>query len=112
MIHFECPQFKTNGGKILNANCIGIMRAMPDNCVDFTLTDIPYDAGNRSGNGLRNLDKGNADIITFDLTEFLDQVLRVTSNSICIFCGKEQFSEIYRYFSDIGKGDSSPNYLE
>lgn len=25
MIHFECPQFKTNGGKILNANCIGIM---------------------------------------------------------------------------------------
>lgn len=109
LIRFECPQFKSVDGQIFNANCIDVMReAMPDNCVDFTLTDIPYDAVNRSSNGLRNLDKGNADIITFDLTEFLNQVLRVTSNSICIFCGKEQFSEIYRYFSEIGKGTVRP----
>lgn len=109
MISFECPQFKVDSGKILNANCIDIMRGqMPDNCVNFTLTDIPYNAVNRNSNGLRNLDKGNADIITFNLTEFLDQVLRVASNLICIFCGKEQFSEIYRYFSDIGNGTVRP----
>ena len=58
------------------------------NSHSVTLTDIPYDAVNRDSNGLRNLDKGNADIITFDLEEFLKQVFRVTSNSICIFVAK------------------------
>lgn len=57
---------------------------------------------------MRNLNKGKADIITFNLDEFLKQVLRITSNSICIFCGKEQFSQIYKFFSDIGKGTVRP----
>jgi DNA modification methylase len=75
------------------------MKIVPDNCVDFTLTDIPYDAASRSSNGLRNLDKGKADILTFDLQEFLESVLRITRNSVCIFCGKEQFSFIYDFFA-------------
>ena len=73
---------------------------LPDDCVDFTLTDIPYNVVNRSSNGLRSLDKGNADILTFDLTVFLNEVYRVTKNSICIFCSKEQFSDIYSFFAD------------
>ena len=77
-----------------------IMPTMADNSVNFTLTDIPYDAVNRSSNGLRNLDKGKADEITFDLEEFLEQVYRVTKNSICIFCGKEQFSTIFKFFAN------------
>lgn len=85
---------------ILNADCIDVMKDMFDNCVDFTLTDIPYNVVNRSSNGLRNLDKGNADILTFDLQVFLNEVYRVTKNSICIFCSKEQFSEIYSFFAD------------
>jgi DNA modification methylase len=75
------------------------MKNVSDNCVDFTLTDIPYDAVSRSSNGLRNLDKGKADILTFDLQEFLEGVLRITRNSVCIFCGKEQFSFIYDFFA-------------
>lgn len=93
---------------IIHGDCIEVMRDMDDNSVDFTLTDIPYNAVNRDSNGLRNLDKGNADIITFNLDEFLKHVLRVTSNSICIFCGKEQFSQIYKFFADIGKGIVRP----
>lgn len=73
---------------------------MQDNSVNFTLTDIPYDAVNRTSNGLRELDKGKADILTFDLLVFLEQVYRVSSNSICIFCGKEQFSTIYDFFAN------------
>lgn len=73
---------------------------MSDNSVNFTLTDIPYDAVNRVSNGLRELDKGKADVLTFDLLVFLEQVYRVTSNSICIFCGKEQFSTIYEFFAN------------
>lgn len=85
---------------IYNIDCMKAMKSMADNSVDFTLTDIPYDAVNRDSNGLRNLDKGKADILTFDLNEFLEEVHRVSKNSICIFCGKEQFSKIYEFFAN------------
>ena len=100
--------YKDKFGMIFNADCIDIMSKMDDGSVDFTLTDIPYDSVNRDSNGLRNLDKGNADIITFDLDEFLKQVFRVTSSSICIFCGKEQFSKIYQFFADNLQGTVRP----
>lgn len=77
-----------------------IMPQMEDGCVDFTLTDIPYNSVNRGNNGLRNLDKMNADLLTFDLDDFLNQVYRITKNSICIFCGKEQFSYVYKFFAN------------
>ena len=85
--------------KLINSDCIKVMKSMLSESVAFTLTDIPYNAVNRSSNGLRNLDKEEADIITFDLNEFLEEVYRITSNSIVIFCGKEQFSGIYEYFA-------------
>lgn len=105
---YKHADYKDGAGMMFNADCLDIMAKMEDGVVDFTLTDIPYNAVNRDSNGLRNFDKGNADIITFDIDEFLKQVSRVTSNSICIFCGKEQFSQIYKFFSDIGKGTVRP----
>lgn len=84
---------------LLNGDCLTLMKDIPNGSVDFVLTDIPYDEVNRQSNGLRNLDKGKADIITFDLDLFLQEVLRVCKNSICIFCGKEQFSKIYEFFA-------------
>lgn len=36
----------------------------------------------------------------FDLNQFLCELNRVTKNSLCIFCGKEQFSTIYEYFAN------------
>ena len=84
---------------IYHIDCMVGMREMKADSVDFTLTDIPYNAVNRKSNGLRNLDKGDADILNFDLTSFLDELFRVTKNSICIFCGKEEFSNIYAYFA-------------
>ncbi len=73
---------------------------MSDNSVQLTLTDIPYNEVNRASNGLRNLDKQNADILTFDLTEFLNDIYRITESTIIIFCGKEQVSQIHEYFSN------------
>lgn len=86
--------------KLYQGDCINTLITIPDSYVNFTLTDIPYDAVNRNSNGLRELDKGKADVLTFDLLKFLEQVYRVTSNSICIFCGKEQFSTIYNFFAN------------
>lgn len=81
-------------------DCVEFMiRQMEDNSVDFTLTDIPYNVVSRQSNGLRNLNKEQADILIFDLETFLRHVYRVTKNSICIFCGKEQFSDIYSFFA-------------
>ena len=84
---------------LINDDCLTVMKNMSNESVSFTLTDIPYDAVNRKSNGLRNLDKKEADILTFNLNEFLNEVYRVTLNSIVIFCGKEQFSGIYEYFA-------------
>lgn len=89
---------------LYNDDCMEVMRKMPDNSVDLTLTDIPYDAVNRNDNGLRNLDKGKADIKSFDLIEFCKQVYRLSKGSIIIFCGKEQFSSVFQFFSSQKNG--------
>ena len=73
---------------------------MNDNIVNLTITDIPYGEVNREDNGLRNLNKENADIMTLDLEEFLNEVYRVTESTIIIFCGIEQVSPSKKnYFS-------------
>ena len=48
---------------------------------------------------MRKLDKENADIVIFDLLNFLNEVYRVTKGTIIIFCGKEQISDIYKFFA-------------
>ena len=97
--------------KILNDDCMNVMKEMPNSCIDFVMTDIPYDEVNRDSGGLRNLDKGSADVMTFNLHEFLHELLRITKNSLCIFCGRRQFSDIYIYISDntdFGKWSTRP----
>ena len=79
------------------------MKTLPNNSVDMTLTDIPYGAVTRNTNGLTkisNLDTlGTADKKFFDELEFCKEVYRITKNTICIFCGKEQFSIIFNFFT-------------
>lgn len=90
----------SNANSIHNDDCMDYMKAMPDECVQLTLTDIPYGAVNRDSNGLRNLNKEDADVITFELQDFLSEVCRITSGTIIIFCSKEQISEIYNFFNE------------
>lgn len=77
-----------------NDDCMNVFPSLGDGSIHLTLTDIPYDEVNRKSGGLRNLDKSKADIITFPLDDFIDQVVRVTSGSIYIFCGSVQVSHI------------------
>lgn len=96
----------------VNDDCMSVMKYMPDNCVDMTLTDIPFGVVNRH-NGLRenNMDKGAADVETFNTIEFIQQVYRITKNNIIIFCAKEQLSAIYKFFVASG-GYNSADYME
>ena len=92
--------YHDKSGMIFNADCMEIMSSIKQGEVfDVTLTDIPYDMVNRADNGLRNLDKSHADILTFNLDDFLNEVYRLTKGTIIIFCGNEQYSTIYDYFS-------------
>ena len=64
--------------------------------VDMLLTDIPYNSVNRKDNGLRKLDKENADILTFDIQHYLELADTIVVGNFIIFCGKEQISQIYK----------------
>ena len=80
--------------EIINADCMDILKQLPDKCIDLVLTDIPYGAVNREDNGLRKLDKGCADTESFCLSELLKQLVRLNKGSIYMFCGTEQISQI------------------
>lgn len=98
---YSTSDYHDKSGMIFNTDCMELMSNIKQGGVfDVTLTDIPYDMVNRKDNGLRNLNKDKADIITFNLDNFLDEIYRLTSGSIIIFCGVNQVSQIYNYFAD------------
>ena len=86
--------------KLLQGDCMELMNNIPNESIDLVLTDIPYNVVNREDNGLRKLDKENADILTFDLQEFLEQLYDKAKSTIIIFCGKEQVSTIHSFFNN------------
>lgn len=86
--------------KLLQGDCMELMNNIPNESIDLVLTDIPYGEVNRKDNGLRKLDKENADILTFDLINFLEQLYDKAKSTIIIFCGKEQVSLIHSFFND------------
>ena len=59
--------------KLLQGDCLELMKDIPNSIVDLVITDIPYGEVNRKSNGLRNLDKGKADIVAFDLKELKEK---------------------------------------
>lgn len=99
-----------NNIKLINDDCIKVMKSMQDNSVQLILTDIPYGEVSKNGEDrakysgqLRKIDKGKADELNFDLIEFLEQCHRISKGSIYIFCGIEQLSTVFSYFK--GKKD-------
>jgi len=88
--------------KLWQGDCLVQMKKIPDKSINLILTDIPYNEVNRKSNGLRNLDKGAADVLTFNLHDFLVQCNRVCSGTIYIFCGTEQVSEIRKTLAQFG----------
>lgn len=87
---------------LMHGDCLEMMRQIPDGSVDMILTDIPYGEVNRKSSGLRNLDKGDADIITFSLKDAINESVRLAKQSIYLFCGTGQVSEIRSRMVDAG----------
>ena len=87
---------------IINDDCFNVFESIKSNSIPLVVTDIPYGKVNRKSNGLRNLNKGEADIVNFDIKELVDKLCFICSGSIYIFCGTEQVSEIRKYMVENG----------
>lgn len=99
---FNGETLTIRGNRISTSDAIQFMNSLPDESMDLLLTDIPYARVNKASNGLRVIDKRQANQETFDLMEFAIEAFRVTKGSAVIFCGKEQFSSLYQYCDDQG----------
>jgi DNA modification methylase len=86
--------------EIINADCLSVLPKIKSKSIDLVLTDIPYNEVDRPSNGLRKLNKGHSDILTFDLQKFLIEINRVCHGSHYIFCGTLQISTILKYFKE------------
>ncbi len=88
-------------------DCLEGMGLLENNYVNLLLTDIPYGKVSRESNGLRKLDKENADVETFNLDKFLEVSYRKTKGTMIIFCGHEQYKHNVFQFP-IGKSKIHP----
>jgi len=70
------------------------MAGIPDKSVDLVLCDLPYGEVNRISSGLRNLDKGLADVCDIDLEHLVLEYKRLCRGSVYLFCGIEQVSQL------------------
>ena len=73
--------------KIYHGDCLEVMPLLPK--VDLVVTDPPYGEVNRESNGLRNLDKKDADII---VGGELEAILNIEAKTFYVWCGIEQVS--------------------
>lgn len=87
---------------MIHGDCLEVMPYLPDKFCQMVCTDIPYGEVNkyetRNGKGIRNLDKGLADVVDFDLDAMLGHLVRLCRGSIYIFCSTEQVSGIRAFF--------------
>ena len=80
-------EIKELENKIINADCMDILKQLPDKCIDLVLTDPPYGIGNKFKGGTNSkLNKFNNivykgwDNIPSD--EYFNEILRVSKNQI------------------------------
>lgn len=86
------PYYQDDGRAIYYADCRDVLPLFPRLCVNLVLTDIPYGEVNRVSNGLRNLDKGVADVWDWDYVPLIQALCSLLSGSVYVFCGTEQVS--------------------
>jgi site-specific DNA-methyltransferase (adenine-specific) len=85
--------FRTENGVLYCGDNTEILPLI-ENC-DMVLTDYPYGEVNRNDNGLRNLDKGNADIWNIDTKLFTQTLIKKCNGVFIAFCGYLQLSPIF-----------------
>ena len=101
------PFYKDQYGLIYNADCLKVMKEIPDGSVDLVLTDPPFIYNDYSpGNVGFDEKPENIKFIKsmsggFDIVEFMTETKRLCKKfNLVIFCSKHQIPEIMKYGFD------------
>ena len=97
------PTWQTSDGsvRLYLGDCLEVLPTLEAGIVDAVVTDIPYGEVNRDSSGLRNLDKGAADTVTFSTDEAAAECIRL-AGTVYLFCGIEQVSPLRAKFVAAG----------
>lgn len=96
--------------KIINADCMDILKKLPDSCIDLVLTDPPYIIENHGGTKSKMAQRvakvrDKIDDLTkdFDFKNITNQLIRVCKKTnIVMFCSKQQISRTMLFFENKG----------
>lgn len=94
------PYYEHAGITIYHGDCREIMPHVGK--VDAVVTDPPYGEVNRTNSGLRDLSKGVADVVHFDMKSVLHYVCKTDATSVYVFCGIEQIGIVRKSLKDDG----------
>jgi site-specific DNA-methyltransferase (adenine-specific) len=94
--------------KIINADCLDILKQLPDKCIDLVLTDPPYLIKNTkvggNSNFAKSIQKMNTEIKEAGITDgvsldFCKEILRVQPKvNAYIWCSKDQILDYLNFF--------------
>ena len=91
-------------GKIIQGDCLKVMRGMPDGCVDAVITDPPYSEKTHAGARTRSQD---IKLVTFEsitpkfMVDLAKELCRVSSRWVVMTCDFRHCAEIAKRCSDI-----------
>ena len=98
--------------KIINDDCLNILKQLPDKCIDLVLTDPPYIMDNHGGQlkadkyfSRKLTTKKHIDFICddFDFENVTKEFLRILKKiNIFIFCSNSQISRTMLFFEKLG----------
>lgn len=94
---------------LYNADCLEVMKNIPDNSIDLIVTDPPYliSATNVGGsvNKVKKLNKSLKDLVDanidngYDIQKFNTEFVRIMKNiNIYIWCNKVQIPEYFNFY--------------
>lgn len=97
--------------KIINADCIDILKQLPDKCIDLILTDPPYELNIHGGSGmgafcerkLIKLKHIESIVHGFDYDTVFNEFIRICKKvNIYLFCSNAQITKIMTWFESRG----------
>lgn len=85
--------------KITCADCLDILKEIPDHAIDLVLTDVPYNISQKSA-GLRRLDYGQWDKQYGMELEWATAIMRLCRGTAIIWCSFQQWGVIEKIYKD------------
>lgn len=75
--------------RLINGDCLEVMKDIPDESIDLVLTDPPYGINltpQRASGKFKNTNVINDDNLAW-LSKFSSEIYRISKNIACVFCG-------------------------